>query len=383
MAKRPKKPEVLSKKQLSRRRREERHKRILYALLGVTAFAVILVLGFGFYQEYIAKPSAPVALVHGQPISTRDYQQMVKYRRFELANQAVMLQDQLSRLDPTKEDEQFLVQYLQQQIQQLQSQSISLPLQVLDDMIDEQLILQEAARRNIIVTPDEVQQEVEQLFGYERNPPTPTPTPVPTAVVEGETPTPVPTIARMSREQFEKNYTEYVLTLRKQIGVSEDAFRSLFELNVYRSKLQEALAEEVPTTGEQVHARHILVETEEEAQAVLQRLEAGEDFAALANELSKDTGTEDGDLGWFPRGQMVTEFEEVAFALEPGETSQPVETTFGYHIIQVLDRDSDHPLDEAALEQLKSRALSDWLAEQRQSDAVERYWSSDKVPPTK
>jgi len=379
MAKRPKKPEVLSKKQLSRRVREERQKRILYTLLGVTALAVILVLGFGFYQEYIAKPSAPVALVHGQPISTRDYQQMVKYRRFELANQAAMLQDQLSRLDPTKEDEQFLVQYLQQQIQQLQSQSISLPLQVLDDMIDEQLILQEAARRNIIVTPDEVQQEVEQLFGYERNPPTPTP--VPTAVVEGETPTPVPTIAPMSRGEFEKNYSEYVLTLRQQIGLSEEAFRSLFELNVYRSKLQEALAEEVPTTGDQVHARHILVETEEEAQAVLQRLEA-EDFAALANELSMDTGTEDGDLGWFSRGQMVTEFEEVAFALEPGETSQPVETTFGYHIIQVLDRDPDHTLDETALEQLKSSALSDWLAEQRQSDAVERHWSSDKVPPT-
>lgn len=379
MAKRSNRPEILTKKQLSRREREERQKRLLYALVSIAAIAAIAVLGYGLYQEYVAKPASPVAVVNGKSIPTRDYQQRVRYERLLLANQAAMLQAQLSQLDPTDEDQQFLVQYFQQQIQQVQSQSISLPMQALDEMIDEELIRQEAGRRGIIATSEEVQEETEQVFGYERNPPTPVPTPT---TLEGTaTPTPAPTVAVMTREEFDKNYAEYVLVLRQQIGMSEEAFRALIEMNVLRGKLQEALAEEVPTSGEQIHARHILVETEEEASEVLARLEAGEDFAALANELSQDTATEDGDLGWFPRGQMVTAFEDAAFALESGQISDPIETTFGWHVIQLVERNPDRPFGQDVLEQQKAAALSEWLADQSQSDAITRYWSSDKVPP--
>ena len=119
MAKRSSRPEFLTRKQLSRREREERQKRFLYALVGIAAVAAIAVLGFGFYQEYIAKPASPVAVVHGKSIPTRDYKQRVRYERLLLANQAAMLQTQLSQLDPTNEDQQFLVQYFQQQIQQV------------------------------------------------------------------------------------------------------------------------------------------------------------------------------------------------------------------------------------------------------------------------
>jgi parvulin-like peptidyl-prolyl isomerase len=380
MAKRTKQTGFVTKKQLSRREQEERQKRILFTLLGVAAGAVILVLAFGLYQEYIAKPASPVALVNGKPISTREYQLMVKYRQFELANQTAMLESQLSTLDPTVEGQEFLVQYFQQQLQQLQSQNISLPLDVLDNMVDDELIRQEAARRGFVVTAEEVQEEVEQVFGYERNPPTPTPTPTMTA--EGPTPTPEPTVQRMSREDFDKDYSEYTLALRREVGMSEDAFRGLFEGSVYRQKLGEAIGEEVPTSEEQVHARHILVETEDEAKTALDRINAGEDFATLANELSLDTASQDGDLGWFPRGQMVTEFEDAAFSLEPGQISQPISSTYGYHIIEVLERDSNHPLDEYLLEQRKSSALETWLEEQRASDGVKRFWSSDKVPTT-
>jgi parvulin-like peptidyl-prolyl isomerase len=381
MVKRSKQTKVFSKKQISRKQREEQQKRILYIIAGVTAIAVLLVIGFGFYQEFIVKPSSPVASVNAKPISTRDYQLMVQYRRLDLANQVAVLQAQLSQMDPTVEEQQFLVQYLQQQIQQLQALEISLPAQVLEDMIDDELVRQEAAMRNITVTAEELQEEIERQFGYERNPPTPTPTPI-TATV-AVTVTPTPTVPPMTQEDFQNNYGEYLLALRRNAGFSEASFRRLFESSIYGRKLQEALAEEVPTTAEQVHALHILVETEEEAKAVLERLAAGEDFAALANELSMDTGTEDGDLGWFPRGRMVPEFEEAAFALQPGDTSEIVETSYGYHIIHLLERDPDYPLDEVALEQRKASVLEDWLEEQRQSDAVERYWSSDKVPPTK
>jgi parvulin-like peptidyl-prolyl isomerase len=373
--------EVLTKRQLSRREREERQKRLITIIAIVTAAAVLIVLAFGFYQEYVVKPSAPVATVNGKPISTRDYQAMIRYQRFERASSIARLQNQLSLLDATAEDQQFLVQYIQQQIQQLQSGEITLGTDVLDVMIDDELIRQEAARRNITVAADELQTDIEQQFGYERNPPTPTPTPI-TATAE-ITVTPTATAVPMTLEEFQSNYSQYVAALRKNANFGEAAFRRLFESNLYRTKLQDALAKEVPVTAEQIHARHILVATEEEAKTVLERLQAGEDFAALAKELSQDTSTKDngGDLGWFPRGQMVTEFEDAAFALQPGQTSDPVETSYGYHIINVIERDANRPLDETILEQRRASALDDWLATQRQSEAVKRYWSSDKVPP--
>ena len=88
---------------------------------------------------------------------------------------------------------------------------------------------------------------------------------------------------------------------------------------------------------EEIHARHILLPTEDEAKAALARVKDGEDFAKVANELSKDTGGDGGDLGWFTKDRMVPEFADAAFKLKPGEISDPVKTQFGWHIIQVED----------------------------------------------
>jgi foldase protein PrsA len=95
-------------------------------------------------------------------------------------------------------------------------------------------------------------------------------------------------------------------------------------------------------------------------------LEAGEDWAALAAEYSQDTSNKDnaGDLDWFPRGMMVAPFEEVAFTLEPGETSDLVQTDFGYHIIQVLEKGT-RELDEQTYSSMVQQAFQDWLDEQR------------------
>lgn len=372
--------EPITKKQLSRREQERRQQRILGIVFGVTAAAVLFVLGFGWYQEYVAKPSAPVATVNGKAISTRDYQAMVKYNDYELGSTIARAQSQLDSLDPTNEDQTFLVSYMQQQIQQLRTRRNSVGLDTYDQMVDDELIRQEAARRGIQITAEELQLEIEQQFGYDRNPPTPTPTPI-TATVDSSV-TPQPTRAPMTQTEFETNYGSYVAALRKNLAFTEQTFRRLFESSLYHTKLQEALALEVPASEEQVHARHILVATEDEAKEVLERLHAGEDFGALAKELSTDTGSkeEGGDLGWFPRGMMVTEFEDAAFALQPGETSDPVKTSFGYHIINVIERDANRALDEAGLDQKKSSALDNWLTAQRNSGTVISYWSSAKVP---
>ena len=88
----------------------------------------------------------------------------------------------------------------------------------------------------------------------------------------------------------------------------------------------------------EIHCAHILVKTEKEAQAVMERLERGEKFAIIASEISLcPSGKRGGDLGTFGRGRMVREFEEAAFALQKGQLSPIVKTEFGYHILRRLD----------------------------------------------
>jgi peptidyl-prolyl cis-trans isomerase C len=110
--------------------------------------------------------------------------------------------------------------------------------------------------------------------------------------------------------------------------------------------LHQTYDDAVKSTGgeEEVRARHILLENEDEAKAILDQLKGGGDFAALAKEKSKDPGAaEGGDLGYFTKDQMVPEFAEVAFKMYPGQLSNPVKTQFGWHIIKVEDKRSKQP----------------------------------------
>jgi peptidyl-prolyl cis-trans isomerase C len=130
---------------------------------------------------------------------------------------------------------------------------------------------------------------------------------------------------------------------------------------------------------EEVHARHILVETEDEAKAVKEELQKGADFAELAKSKSKDPGAaaEGGDLGFFSKDQMVPEFADAAFKLEKGQTSDPVKSPFGWHIIQVEEkRTRPVPDFEQVKPQLESfvtrKAQSEYLVKLRESAKIER-----------
>ena len=132
-------------------------------------------------------------------------------------------------------------------------------------------------------------------------------------------------------------------------------------------------------TGEQeVRARHILVETEDEAKAVKAELDKGADFAELAKKKSKDPGSADGgDLGFFTKEQMVPEFSAVAFALEPGKISDPVKSQFGWHIIKVEEkRNRKAPDFEQVKAQIETyvtrKAQADYVAKLREAAKVER-----------
>jgi len=132
--------------------------------------------------------------------------------------------------------------------------------------------------------------------------------------------------------------------------------------------------------GEQeVHARHILVETEDEAKQVEDELKKGADFAELAKKKSKDPGAADGgDLGFFTKEQMVPEFSNAAFALEPGKISDPVKSQFGWHIIKVEEKRSRKPPEFAQVKpQIETfvtrKAQADYVAKLRDGAKIERF----------
>jgi peptidyl-prolyl cis-trans isomerase C len=139
--------------------------------------------------------------------------------------------------------------------------------------------------------------------------------------------------------------------------------------------------------GEQeVHARHILVETEDEAKAIEAELKKGADFAELAKKKSKDPGASDGgDLGFFTKDQMVPEFSAAAFSLEPGKISDPVKSQFGWHVIKVEEKRNRKAPD---FDQVKSqietyvtrRAQAEYVAKLRETAKVERMDQAAKTP---
>ena len=255
-------------------------------------------------------------MVNGQPILLADYQKQVA--QFEAA-----LLDQ--GLDPESEEGRAVLAQMR--------------LQVLDSMIEQALIEQAAAREGVAVSEEEleaaIRKNVEEAGG---------------------------------REAFE----EWL----RGVGLTYEEFREALRSQMLASAMFERVTASVPTTAEHVHARHILVATEEEAQAILARLRAGEDFAALARECSLDENTREsgGDWGFFPRGLLIApEVEAAAFALSPGQISGVVRSQFGYHIVQVLEKDPDRPLAPEVRADLRERAFRRWLEEQWEGALIERF----------
>jgi len=140
------------------------------------------------------------------------------------------------------------------------------------------------------------------------------------------------------------------------------------------------------TPEEEVRARHILVETEDEAKKVHARVKGGEDFAKVAEELSKDPGskTDGGDLGFFAKDRMVEPFAEAAFKMTPGQISDPVKTQFGFHVIKVEEkRTKPVPTFEETREQIDTylgrKAQQDLILALRQKAKVERLDAEGKL----
>lgn len=214
----------------------------------------------------------------------------------------------------------------------------SLEEQVLDLLIERELIRQEAARQGVVVTTAQIESEIAA-----------------TLELSG------------SQQDFDTWLAANQWTL--------DEFRDQIQIELLTNQLTAPVLEAVQNSGEQVHARHILVDTEEQARAVLAELNNNGDFATLAAQQSRDATTSynGGDLGWFPRGALIVrEVEDASFTLDDGATSDVIASPQGYHIVQTLERDPNRPISPETHQRLLQNALDAWRASLWENAQVER-----------
>jgi peptidyl-prolyl cis-trans isomerase D len=375
---------------------------IRYIAIGIVVVVVALV-GFALINTSpLLRQFQNVASVNGENVSVSEFQMRVKVARGNILNNYYQYVQyyQFFQSDPNLA--QSIVSQLQTFESQLDPQNAAiLGAQVLDQIITERIIEQEARARGITVSEEEIETEVRAAFGYfpdgtptaapvietdsgvqayptlsaaqlalvtatpvqettatpEPEPVTPEPTPIATAIPEA-------TATPYTLQGYETAVAETIQQFGEQTGMTVAQYRNFIRYNLISKRLFEIITAEVSAeTVEEVWARHILVNTEEEAQAVFARLADGEDFAALAAEISIDTGSgiSGGDLGWFGRGMMVAPFEEAAFALEKvGDISPAVQSQFGYHIIQLIGK-TTRPANATELEQAKQNVFDLWL----------------------
>lgn len=156
---------------------------------------------------------------------------------------------------------------------------------------------------------------------------------------------------------------------------TQGEFRNTLRDMLVTTSVRDAVIQDIPDSVRQVHARHILVQTEKEAVDVLTRLGAGENFAALAQKLSRDvtSAEQGGDLGWFSRDELLEPvLADVAFSLLPGQIGGPVGTRLGYHVIQTLEF-ADLPLNDEKRAMLMQTRFENWLQSLLDSATIERF----------
>lgn len=213
--------------------------------------------------------------------------------------------------------------------------------QVLRSMVEQALVFQYAKDHNITVTPAEIDAKIAEIK------------------------------QRLSDQQLD-------MALKQQ-GMTQQDLRDILQqqlivkkavdatIHVSDKQLSDYLAQNHALLDQpaQVRARHILVSSLATAQMIEAKLKAGGDFAALAKQYSTDPGTKDkgGELGFFTQGAMVKEFSDVAFSMKPGQTSQPVKSPYGWHIIQVEER---KPAMVATIANSRQKILDNMLSAQEQ-----------------
>ncbi|MBA4379312.1 MAG: hypothetical protein C0393_01245 [Anaerolinea sp.] len=408
---------IVTKKHLARLERERRQARLItYSAIAIIVVVISLVL-YGILSLTVLQARQPVVKVGKDVVTTREFQMRVRLARQQNITQYIQYLQfaQMFGMDPVTNPN--IAQYLTQ-IQNTLNNPAQLGGEVINQLVDELLIRQYASVNGILVTADELEKAIQSDFGFLVNDtptptltptailystlsptqlalvtltptpsPDPTSTPLPTATADlAATPTAVPSITPTATpytmEAFQSEFAKVVENYANINMTEADIRKVFFENRLYRQKVYNIITKDVPHDDEQVWARHILVADEAAAQVVLNQLSNGADWQTLAAENSTDSGTKDsgGDLGWFGRGRMIAEFENAAFDLPIGKISQPVQSDFGWHIIQVLGHEN-RPLTETEYQQMRDAKFQEWLAEARKATTVKIYdYYLERVP---
>lgn len=369
-----------NKKFLAQKEREDRQKRIIIIATISVLVIVFALVAYGVIDRFVFTPKVVVIELEDQTITADQFEQQVRWRRRNLIVDIDQMLMTFQQLGGTPE----VFGYFEQQLT-LAATSLQQPLlvgqEVLQALSQDITLMVEAEKMGIFIDDTRIDQEIQEAFGYfAGGTPTPaatlelpdsasdapTSTPATADDQDGEpdpTATPLLQPTEYTEELFDNNYQEFLRSV-KDVGISEETIRDIIKITIIRQEIIEIISADVAQEAEHVWIRHILVEDEDTANEVIEKLVAGEDFVDLAAEYSIDTSNKDngGDLDWFSRGAMVQPFEEAAFALEVGEISDPVQTDFGWHILESLGKD-DLLLDTSAYEQLRNQAFSDWLTE--------------------
>lgn len=410
---------VLTKKHMAKLERERRQVKAITIGAIIVIVGVLLLIGYGILNLTVLQVRQPIVEVDETVVTTKEFQARVRLARQQLINQYIQYYQfaLMFGVDPNTDD--YFSQTLTEISNRLASPAI-VGNDALTQIVDEILIRKEAEARGITVLDEEIEDAIRADFSYYPDG-TPSPTITPSPVVYSTlsatqyalvTPTPTLTPAPINTAQptptidvnataspsptvtaVPATATPYTLDAFQQtyqtnlenfdsIGMSEAAYRQIYKDKLLREKVMAAITADVAASEEQVWARHILVADESTATLIRALLKNGVDFAGLAKEYSTDESNKDngGDLGWFAKGKMVAEFETAAFDLKIGEISQPVRSSNGYHIIQVLGHE-DRPLTEGQLKTLRDQKFQDWLDSLREvyTVTIHEYWQ-DRTP---
>lgn len=211
----------------------------------------------------------------------------------------------------------------------------------LESLIDQALIEQAAAERGISITDAEIDAEISAF-----------------------------------QQLAQENGTTMEAFFEQQ-GIRAEEIRSFITRDLLNRQVYAQVVADAPTTADEVHARHILVQDAATAQSLIQELNNGADFAALALQHSLDRSSREdgGDLGWISPGDLIQqEVESAILAMPAGSLSQqPIQSVIGFHVIEVLERASGRPLDATEIAQQQQQLWENWLSQQRAAAQIIRY----------
>lgn len=373
----PAKPTTMTKKQLSRWEREQRQVRNLWIFtIGIMGLAV-LALVFGFVREFVLLPGEPVLKVGDRTISQAMYARIVGLRDRELQRQILYAESQAasySQAAQTDPSQSFLAQWMTQQVESLKQQRGMLDIEMLEALVDEEVIRQEAIRRGIVVSAADVEASLISAF----SPQSSATEPLTSTETLTET-TPTPTV---SPDAWRAVYQRYLT----EIGVSDAEYRQIaIEPALYRQRLQEVMAAEVPTATEQLHLYAMITDTVEAANGLLTLLQGGATFADLSAAPSELTATVPAwDMGWFPQVALQNEYgvsvADRLWTMAPGQlVTEPLQISYGFLVAQVVERNLNQPLTDSTRQQLQQAAFDEWLRAARTKPDVQRFLDSNKV----